>query len=740
MYLVYIFAIAVFAAFSFVSKGYAFDHNTIKQIQYDLNLKSYGAGSVDGAIGKGTKRAIRAFQHDNGYPITGQLSNEQVNYLRYRASHLELDNRLRSLPAGLYATKSYKGAAKDLIPICRLSRKSGIAKVAKPHEECGYIDTSGNWVIKPIYDFAEPFGKRVARVVSPQEGQNNHVLDISGDITQAFDNVHVSESALSICVSERSCGLFSLKGANALTKDTYEEIYELNDPYFNLKKGQKHIVFDALKAKDQTVWDQPLPFALVRFNPEYSVFLAVTKNDVLLLNDRGREIERFSNSRLGGNCPDQFVTIDRSSPHKLHLRHFDGTTPTIFEQHEEYYSSRYTASCGDMIALVKKQGRQQLLKLKSGETTRDYRLIEGTSYTPGRYYTNSGRYDEVFVATDDNHWRGLADWQGHWIIPPRFHEILIMEEKVILREGKNSYSYGILQRDENDKLKFVKIAEGLFARTSKFVNGHPIFQYGDLFDFSSGEFSVTTDGEVIPKSAEVELGYFRAACDEALGKSNKEVKAITAGCLNYYTVLAAKNHPEALYSLGFAMLYSGEKKGVEKIIKSAEEGYVNAQAELGFSYFEGMPEVELYRDDGLGLYWSQRAAENGHTQAQFNVGVAYMNGRGTSKDLAKAYYWFKRAAAKGHEDAKYNVALFDRQHQRAAQHSRGLTLGDLFRDLSRHAPSQNELANQRAVNQCKSSIRKCVASCASIPPPSSIQFFGKTPREQCEASCRASSC
>lgn len=86
--------------------------------------------------------------------------------------------------------------------------------------------------------------------------------------------------------------------------------------------------------------------------------------------------------------------------------------------------------------------------------------------------------------------------------------------------------------------------------------------------------------------------------------------------------------------------------------RSAEQGYADAQFNLGLMYIngEGVPQdiphaVELF----------QKAAEQGHVDAQNNLGAMYFTGEGVKRDEKKAIEWFEKAAAQGNEDARANL-------------------------------------------------------------------------------------
>ena len=51
----------------------------------------------------------------------------------------------------------------------------------------------------------------------------------------------------------------------------------------------------------------------------------------------------------------------------------------------------------------------------------------------------------------------------------------------------------------------------------------------------------------------------------------------------------------------------------------------------------------------------QKSAEQGNVDAQNNLGVMYYAGEGVPRDPAKAKEWFKKAAAQGNADAQVNL-------------------------------------------------------------------------------------
>jgi TPR repeat protein len=87
---------------------------------------------------------------------------------------------------------------------------------------------------------------------------------------------------------------------------------------------------------------------------------------------------------------------------------------------------------------------------------------------------------------------------------------------------------------------------------------------------------------------------------------------------------------------------------VKWFTKAAEQGYVNAQNNLGVMYDDGDAVAE---NDVEAVKWFTKAAEQGFARAQNNLGAMYENGRGVPKDTIQAAKWYILAIAQGNEEA-----------------------------------------------------------------------------------------
>ena len=57
----------------------------------------------------------------------------------------------------------------------------------------------------------------------------------------------------------------------------------------------------------------------------------------------------------------------------------------------------------------------------------------------------------------------------------------------------------------------------------------------------------------------------------------------------------------------------------------------------------------MNKEKGIALI--RRSAEQGYTEAQYNLGRCYYNGEGVSQDYTQAVYWWSKAAEQGNADA-----------------------------------------------------------------------------------------
>ncbi|MEX4218568.1 sel1 repeat family protein, partial [Haemophilus influenzae] len=80
--------------------------------------------------------------------------------------------------------------------------------------------------------------------------------------------------------------------------------------------------------------------------------------------------------------------------------------------------------------------------------------------------------------------------------------------------------------------------------------------------------------------------------------------------------------------------------------KAAEQGYADAQLNLGNMYAKGLG---VKQDDVEAVKWYRKAAEQGDADAQALLGFAYLLGKGVQFNKSLAKEWLGKACDNGHQ-------------------------------------------------------------------------------------------
>lgn len=102
------------------------------------------------------------------------------------------------------------------------------------------------------------------------------------------------------------------------------------------------------------------------------------------------------------------------------------------------------------------------------------------------------------------------------------------------------------------------------------------------------------------------------------------------------------------------------RKAIKWYTKSANQGDIAAQYNLGIMYYYGVNLGPIARLQGnyvpqnysTAAQWFYKAANQRNAKAQFFLGDMYYNGHGVQQDFKEAIKWFKMAAKQGNEKAK----------------------------------------------------------------------------------------
>merc|ERR1711916_391533 len=94
------------------------------------------------------------------------------------------------------------------------------------------------------------------------------------------------------------------------------------------------------------------------------------------------------------------------------------------------------------------------------------------------------------------------------------------------------------------------------------------------------------------------------------------------------------------------------EEGLPKLTALAEQGYADAQYELGRVYTTINEGPQTLEDDRVAFEWLQRSAEQGFSSAQFFLGASYFSGNEhLAPDWGKYAEWLFIASEQGHPQA-----------------------------------------------------------------------------------------
>lgn len=147
--------------------------------------------------------------------------------------------------------------------------------------------------------------------------------------------------------------------------------------------------------------------------------------------------------------------------------------------------------------------------------------------------------------------------------------------------------------------------------------------------------------------ADAQLALGRYFADEARGaRSERSAQRHWKQALEWYSKAAEQGFAQAQYELGAVYLVGdgiekNEELGVAWLIKAAEQDLPAAQFEIGNLYLAG---VNMEKDPGLGLDMLRKSANQLYVPAQKQLGTMYFQGSGVDRNLVQAHLWFTVAA------------------------------------------------------------------------------------------------
>ncbi len=154
------------------------------------------------------------------------------------------------------------------------------------------------------------------------------------------------------------------------------------------------------------------------------------------------------------------------------------------------------------------------------------------------------------------------------------------------------------------------------------------------------------------------------------------------------------------------------------IEKSAQMGYVRAQAALGEDYLNGKGQP---KDAQKAFYWLNLAADQHSRAAQDLMGEFYEDGKAVAHDQAKAIHYFTLSAAQHYGPAELDLGL-DYEFGRGVAHSRAQAIAYLKRaaaDGNDQIAANYANALSRAPASSRFTSESQLAAFTNAPAPSS---------------------
>ncbi len=125
------------------------------------------------------------------------------------------------------------------------------------------------------------------------------------------------------------------------------------------------------------------------------------------------------------------------------------------------------------------------------------------------------------------------------------------------------------------------------------------------------------------------------------------------------TKRAEAGNPQDQYNLGWSIFLGGSEKQCVPVsfwmLKSAEQGYLNAQTFLASHYKFGR---EGNADLEKAFFWFRKAADQGDCHAQLELGNCYADGLGVPIDIVEAVSWYRKAAEHPGEAQNWGDGLY----------------------------------------------------------------------------------
>lgn len=174
-----------------------YDKDMVRDIQGMLDKMGYEIGAVDGLYGRGTRKAIEAFQRDRGLTIDGKANYKTASALKeaVEAGHKASKTTLAEQSASDSTSSEHSSKTQERAKSKKSSGPSLLSVLGVvPQVSC---DQLNSWISRLENEF--PKGRNDRSTYSGLAGKNKHLLFADQEFVPAF-----GESYLSMDVKKRT--------------------------------------------------------------------------------------------------------------------------------------------------------------------------------------------------------------------------------------------------------------------------------------------------------------------------------------------------------------------------------------------------------------------------------------------------------------------------------------------------------------------------------------------------------
>jgi len=316
---------------------------------------------------------------------------------------------------------------------------------APMNSKWGYIDTLGNWIIRPIYESCEPFSEGMALI---SRGQKFGFINTNGVevILTEYEDAESFNKGLAIVYNGEKYGAVNRFG-DLVIKAEYDDIGEFKDGVAYASKGGKYGYIDENGfVLIPFIYDQAFSFeygkALAKYNSKYGI-----------VDKANKRIVPFDYDWIEPHFNDSIFKVRKGMKYGILSFQLDTILDISYDQIGNVDK--------ELILVVKEE--------KVGYANSNGELIIPMNYEADPSILTWGEFDEGLARIKIKGKMGIIDSTGSRIVPAIFEKIGEYDGILypVKKYGKWGYADGNIKLIVNYKYTLAYPFEGDFARVSK---------------------------------------------------------------------------------------------------------------------------------------------------------------------------------------------------------------------------------------------------------------------------------